>query len=159
MNDPQILVTNSANPTGVWIDLTECSTLQEFEALADEQLNTETLDIIVSDSADVPKCFIKNGMLSPEAIDFAQKDEEQRTIIFAYSTISTDIDQYLAQNAENAFWGTAENREEFAKGWTQAGFDLADVIYDSLDWTKLATKLEDLFIFVDIASKTYVFNK
>jgi hypothetical protein len=159
MNDPQVLVTSKANPTGVWIDLVQCCNAEDFKAEVASVLNTETEDYVISDSTDVPKCFIKNGVLSAEAFDYAKEHEHDRTVIFAYSTISTDIDQYLARNALGALRSVNSDRQVFAKSWVRLSFDLADIIYDSLDWEAMAKKLEDQYIFVDIASKTYVFHK
>lgn len=158
MNDPQVLVTNKANPTGVWIDLTECRDEEAFYDLVIEGIGTYP-DYIVSESDDVPKCYIQDGKLHPYAFEFAQRDEEQRTIVFAYSTISTDIANWLIPNALKAWENTVNSRAELAKTYVEQVTSLEPRILDCIDYDKLASKLEEFYDFVDIASKTYVFNK
>lgn len=159
MNDPQVLVTNSANPTGVWIDLTECRNEEEFNSKCQVELGLP-LNYEIHDSADLPLCFIRDHELFSEAFEFAQKDEEDRTVIFAYSTISTDIAHYIERNALAAWRYTSGSREEFAQAFVaNQGFNIPPLIRDCIAYEKLVKKLEDDYIFVDIASKTYVFIK
>lgn len=159
MNDPQVLVTSVANPTGVWIDLTECCDSEDFD---EKVLEVCAKNYTISDSNDVPKCFIKNGTLDPEVFRYAQMFEVDRTTVFAYSTISTDIAQFIIENALTAWSATFDSRADFARDKVKRLPIINGLIHglsDCIDYDKLATKLEDQYIFVEITSKTYVFLK
>lgn len=159
MNDPQVLVTSYKNSTGEWIDLTECS---DQEAFADLVMSTLGLDVeyTISDSADLPKCFIKNGKLEPEAFEFAQMLEVDRTTVFAYSTVSTDTAQFIVRNALTVWRCTTGSREEFAQSFVaNQGYNIPLIVRDCIDFERLVKKLAEDYDFVDIASKTYVFHK
>lgn len=161
MSDPQVLVTNKANPTGAWIDLVQCCTQENFDAEVISQLNIQyddTEGFTISDSSDLPKCYIEKGKLHPYAFEFAQMHEQDRTIIFAYSTISTDIANFLYQNALQAYQGVEPDREAFAANHLSM-YNIPQYIKDCVDLEKFVKHLEDEYIFVDIASKTYVFTK
>lgn len=160
MNDPQVLVTSVDNPTGVWIDLTECCDSEEFDEKVLKELCAS--NYVVSDSHDIPKCFIKNGSLDPEVFRYARYSESDRTIVFAYSKISTDPSTYILKNAFDQWVATHASPSDFAREQVKHLPIIAAVLpylSDCIDYDKLAAKFEQDHIFVEITSKTYVFLK